>query len=1152
MSHNFNISDVIEELRGLLKLENVIVFAGSGISKEAGYPDWNELSVELSKIINSVKWVDQNEFLRLSLFEQLEIIRFISEKAYYAKLGEIFSNKGKNSYSSYHTSILEWPIRGIVTTNFDTCFEAAHQSLIGENAYTFSYLESDKLEGAIDFKRYIFHLHGDTRNLQKMILTKKDYKKLYEEEEFNYVREWFKGLFSHYRFIFIGFSLKDLYVMHFPEWFSKIFREPRLTHYALMPATEENLSLELKIIDQFKIKPLFFPTLGGNYTALKQIVAGCTVKQMVSSFAFYSTRRDPGQLLDRISERRGKSELPPPPRMFFGRKESLSKIEQFLNNDDDRVFVIRGMAGIGKSAIIKKAMSRFSSNYVCFFYHPLIDGYSFIDFIKEICKQFLDDRFQALKWDDSLRNLLSLFDGFLIRIVIDDFDKCLKNGTVSSNEIKQFLSILKSTKSKTKVIIISRFNVDLKWFDINSQSLRIGELKETEILEWLNKMGVKNSSELLNRFYPEIGGNPKAWEIVLANIENVPASEIKIIRGRTQRVFDFLLDQTFSNLSQLELRILQLFSASRRDIKAIFVRKLNHSIACSNAIRSLQNFLLLSVNHSNGSYEIHGIIKNHTDSKLSIEKRQRVHRFWARCYYGLILKEQKHDVNTFLYIREALYHCQQGGHEELSLKALIRFLTKYPHNCDAAAIIDFFRENESLLLRLPENLKIKAISIKADYHKNLGNSAEAISLYKSILEQYLTLEPLKKCEVYLKLAELNTLQRKKKSLDEANNYLDSAQRILESHQDEHLRTDKYLQARLNLVRGNLFKQKDEFENAKTHYLKNIQDSTIRLNAQAQAPVAETYRSIANLNSYLMLWDQSTDDYKIAIEIFKAQNELMGLSTCYHSIASNYRKLPNYELSQYYYKKSIDLKESLGDVHGLARCYSGLSKLYRDQGMYDDALKSIGTARKLHADLHDEEGMAIDYLIQGRIYERMESFQLAKEHYDTSLIHFEALGIKHRIAEVHNTIAIHHKRNNNFVSAREEFEIASSFYKIISDDIREGICHFEIGVICYKQLSYGEALQALERCTNQLHKHKQYLFTYNHKMQIIRLISGFILSACIFQRQKDVPAKDAYLSNAESLIIESSNPEIRIDILRFLQSFLDINDFNTVALSLTHN
>lgn len=49
-------------------------------------------------------------------------------------------------------------------------------------------------------------------------------------------------------------------------------------------------------------------------------------------------------------------ETAPKLKYFFGRKDELHKISEFMSSETHRILVIRGIAGIGKTALISKIL----------------------------------------------------------------------------------------------------------------------------------------------------------------------------------------------------------------------------------------------------------------------------------------------------------------------------------------------------------------------------------------------------------------------------------------------------------------------------------------------------------------------------------------------------------------------------------------------------------------------------------------------------------------------------------------------------------------------------------------------------------------------------------------------------------------------------
>jgi len=681
-------------------------------------------------------------------------------------------------------------------------------------------------------------------------------------------------------------------------------------------------------------------------------------------------------------------------------------------------------------------------------------------------------------------------------IVLDDFEQTLMNtNTIKIDEVLKFFELVKTIESPIKVILISRVQPDYDFSPLTTTYLNLSDFGLKEIKLWLDYNKIELPDNMIEEWYSTASGNLKLWEILLASEKKYALS--KTTHGETKLNQDKLLRRSISNLKDKSLELLEIFSAANTFIKDQVVSKLQESSKkYYEGINELLSNFLVKVKHADDSYEIHNIVKTNVYENMPLDKKLRAHSFLAESYFNT-LKELKHDVTYFSYIREILDHSNKSSNLNLALNALELFFNDYPKNCDAKSILEFFNSNEDIINQTSDETKLNALLIKADYEANFGNLSNSVALYETVL--------------------------KGKYLTEAESILTGNPNIL-------------LSTRFNLFKGNWFRQKDCYLESKRYYQNTIKNSAVKNNKKTQAALAETYRAMANLNSHLLEYKQAKDNYKKAIVIFDKINEQMGLSTCFHSLASTFRKLGDYDQSIYYFKKSIEPKKNLCDIYGLARCHVGFSKTYRDMNKLEKALEHLKIAHKYKKDINDEEGIAINFMISGTIYEQMEQYNQALENYKNSLNYFEKLDIKHRIGEVHLTMANLYEKRENLKAAIDEFEKAAGYYNSINDNLRKGLCLFHTGSIYYKQSDFTNSLNKLKESVALLHDSKKYLS---------QTICAYIQLGFINHKKKDYKSKARYFKGVKEKIKNENNPEIVNEVLSKCENIFTSNNLKLI-------
>lgn len=193
----------VERLLDLISQEEIILFAGAGLSKYAGYPMgaqlqnifYNSLSDIAKEEIESTRpLIDLTDDIFHLHKSNNQIIRILKE--YYTKVPE------KTFVHDIITSIPHF--KTIITTNYDGLFEVAYKGNC-EVLYNNSHISL-----ADPKKILVYKIHGDLQDSSSIIIKRTDYTNFFNPASQHSVF-WnsVKDKMSSNNILFIGYSLED-------------------------------------------------------------------------------------------------------------------------------------------------------------------------------------------------------------------------------------------------------------------------------------------------------------------------------------------------------------------------------------------------------------------------------------------------------------------------------------------------------------------------------------------------------------------------------------------------------------------------------------------------------------------------------------------------------------------------------------------------------------------------------------------------------------------------------------------------------------------------------------------------------------------------------------------------------------------------------
>jgi len=240
---------------------NIVLWLGSGISKMAGYPLWNELAYELIEcykrkhsddIINKMleNFYQKGDFLRI-----LETIKSKDESLYKKEIQRIFN---ANPHSEKDKSILytikKFMEKGVIviTTNIDMEL----QRTLNLDDEKISIVPTREIRPTPK----LIYLHGRIDKPESWVLTESDYAKAYDNSP-RYCGKFLDGFLNQYPLVvIIGYSLREREIY---RKFLKTESKPKIFWIQLIEKSEREEELKYQISYfrdslRFDIKPIFY------------------------------------------------------------------------------------------------------------------------------------------------------------------------------------------------------------------------------------------------------------------------------------------------------------------------------------------------------------------------------------------------------------------------------------------------------------------------------------------------------------------------------------------------------------------------------------------------------------------------------------------------------------------------------------------------------------------------------------------------------------------------------------------------------------------------------------------------------------------------------------------------------------------------------
>lgn len=230
-----------------IKSKECVLFIGSGISTWSGAPSWYELLNDYAKFLANRGLCNEKEkkeilnvINRGDLLIAASYCKSLSTDADFAEfIREEFFDRNLKPHT-VHELIITLGSDCYITTNYDSLIEITYQRL--NNGLILRQVNNDQpIEQATIQKhsssKFIFKPHGDMNNVDTIILTQEDYRRIKYNMESTIAT--LKHLLIQRPVLYLGFGLTDPTFLLIKDYIAETYKGGNRQHFAVMPDVTE-------------------------------------------------------------------------------------------------------------------------------------------------------------------------------------------------------------------------------------------------------------------------------------------------------------------------------------------------------------------------------------------------------------------------------------------------------------------------------------------------------------------------------------------------------------------------------------------------------------------------------------------------------------------------------------------------------------------------------------------------------------------------------------------------------------------------------------------------------------------------------------------------------------------------------------------------
>lgn len=642
-----------------LSQNNVVIFAGAGLSIQSGFPNWNSL---VEKILDGISAKEPKSekykiALKDELFTPLEILAKISnfrEDAIEILEKEI-RRYDNNASGKIHQKLGELS-NHIITTNYDELLEKSlpdFEKIVYSNDFKIAHLSQ--------YPKYIYKIHGDIHEPNKCILFPEEYEYLYSNPESPSTFE-LKKIISDKSILFVGFSLSDPYINYILDFVSNLYSGFNPDHFIITTSKNGNWPKKINPIileNHAELDSLIETLIDGLNNEIKD-------KKLLKDQLEIETKSTIISFSENLT-----SDSPPNNKFWVGRNKEIENI----SNENFKIIFITGIGGQGKSGLASQFIQKYFNNNL----YEFADWRDFkeeanrfntkiISIIKRLNPDSKDTNFEIFKNDELIDAFFHYLGDRRIVFVFDNIDNYIDLETFKpAGSFGHFFNQILSKPHKSKFIFTCR--PFIREASIDFYQISLNGISEPECYELFNlyeiPINIEDLQNLSSRAHKVTKGHPLWLNLIagqaIRGIEIVKTFIDQIENKSTFDEDDFssilsekILNEVWKSLTDKQKTLIRgIAETVKPEIESTLMKILDselNSNQFTKNLRTLKNLNLVET-LNDGELELHPLVKEFVLTKYPKTERAKFITLFVK-YYDRFIYILKPNLNSKLTLQE--------------------------------------------------------------------------------------------------------------------------------------------------------------------------------------------------------------------------------------------------------------------------------------------------------------------------------------------------------------------------------------------------------------------------------------------------------------------------------------------------------------------
>ncbi|MEW5821232.1 MAG: ATP-binding protein, partial [Cyanobacteriota bacterium] len=264
--------------------------------------------------------------------------------------------------------------------------------------------------------------------------------------------------------------------------------------------------------------------------------------------------------------------------LLINRKDEINEISSFFEDETQRLLLVGGIQGAGKSTIIRTTIAN-CQEHVLIYWYECSKVTNLDDILLSLCA-FFDKKVGKSKFPPKQKTVISIDERLIsylktlereMILVLDSIEYLVSpEFTIKDDELKQFFNYLLS-HPKVKVVLIGQRlpTGDMEYVEDFITEIRLAGLNEQYAINLMRGNGLNASNSSLYELYKYSRGYP--WGILLTasiakRLKIKPEKIIHDLASYEDSYESFLIKSIYGELNDIERSLLDYLSVIRHPI----------------------------------------------------------------------------------------------------------------------------------------------------------------------------------------------------------------------------------------------------------------------------------------------------------------------------------------------------------------------------------------------------------------------------------------------------------------------------------------------------------------------------------------------------------------------------------------------------------